>query len=81
LTGTFDEEFRAIQAMLSKDDPRFVEGIRQGQPCAPVEYRRRRWWWLVGASVFVVLAGILVNQVVLMVVGFIALVGASQRPS
>jgi hypothetical protein len=70
-------QLEQIEAALRAGDPRFAEAVRAGDP--RVHYRRRVIWAALGflAGVGVLLAGVVVNIIVIAVAGFVVMLACS----
>jgi Protein of unknown function (DUF3040) len=53
------QQLQQIERLLLLDDPHFADGLRNGSPCSPREYRRR-WRLIVTTVVIAALSGLIV---------------------
>ncbi|WP_308313535.1 MULTISPECIES: DUF3040 domain-containing protein [unclassified Streptomyces] len=60
-----------IESRLYREDPRFAEGLGNGQPCRPREYRHTRAWLLLGAALAVLAVGIALAHGLLIATGLV----------
>lgn len=70
--GDSDEERIAdLEAVLRRDDPRFVRGPGEGRPRRPREYRRGRAWLAMTLALAAVVVGGLVPHGLLLAAGLV----------
>lgn len=75
MTRSYEDRIAGIEEGLLRDDPEFVEAMRQGRPSRPGrepgEVRRGRAWLALVLAIAAVVAGALLPQGLLLAAGLV----------
>ncbi|MBC9727632.1 DUF3040 domain-containing protein [Streptomyces sp. TRM68367] len=66
-----DERLCALEARLTRDDPRFARAMSSGRPARPREYRHTGAWCTLAVAIAVLATGIAVADGLLIATGLV----------
>ncbi|MFJ9637883.1 DUF3040 domain-containing protein [Streptomyces sp. NPDC101178] len=68
---TYDEQLRALEEQLHRDDPGFAAAMADGTPRSPREYRRRNAWLAMAFGLTALGMGIAIGHGLLIATGLV----------